>query len=545
MLKKLIGLVLVVMVLFSLATSCAKQSPDTSTATSGTPAGTDPSATTSNAAPSASSPESNNSQQPSTGGGILKVALTNPFTGASAINTNNPYRYSSLSQVYETLLAFEDGKYVGVLAKEWEKTDDYTWRVTLFDNITDSNGNSFTASDVAFVFDAQKDVGHNLNIYYDQGGVKVINDTTFEFTLTTDSVGAFYLLGTQVFQCTKASYDGSSDNLATMPVGTGPYVCTSYVEGSSCTLEKRSDYWKTENLPRASIANPDMIEISYIPEAVQMSMAIDSGNVQFAGQVALSIASEVDTFKNVTTMYISNGTFNGLGFNMQGRPVSDIKALREAVCYAIDPNGMIASVYSGHGTVMKNYGMPTASDYDASWTTNISYNPDMAKQKLAEAGYPDGITLTLLSNNVGEDSLMAEVVQGYLAAVGITLQFDFVEPATRNARRMEGDWDLDFVGGVGVLDMSLFWGTLYGLVGDTGMSRYFHNDSALYDIYDKFAAVGGKTPENLKALYEYELDHVTWFPMFNKQSLYTFSGGYSDIYLNDGYQAMPYLGSIT
>jgi len=512
MLKKIMSLMLAVLMLLIFAVACTPKSP---------------------------------TETPQSGGGTLKVALTNPFTGAAAINTANPYRYSTLNQVYETLLAYENGAYVGVLAKEWDKIDDYTWKVTLFDGIKDSKGNSFTSSDVAFVLNAQKDAGHNLNTYYEKDSVKVVSDTVFELTLRTDSVGAFYLLGVQMFQCTKAAYEGSSDNLATMPVGTGPYVCTNYIEGSSATLEKRTDYWKNANLPKASVANFDVIEISYVPEATQMSMAIESGNVHFAGQVAMSIAPQVDTFKGVTPLYISNGTYNGFSFNMNGRPVSDNKALREAVCYAIDPNGLIASVYSGHAALMNTYGMPTASDFDATWKTNKSYDPDMAKQKLAEAGYANGVTLTLLSNNVGEDSQMAELVQGYLGAVGITLQMDYVEPATQNARRMEGNWDINFAGGQGVLDMYIFWDNLYGISGDTGMSRFFHNDPALYDVFTVFKAAGGKTTANLKALYEYEIDNVTWFPMFNKQTLYTFSDGYNNVYTNAAYQALPFLGTVS
>lgn len=475
----------------------------------------------------------------------LNVALTNPFTGASAINNTNPYRFATFSQVYETLVAHQDGEYAGVLLESWEKIDDYTWKVKLFENITDSEGNPYTTADLAFVMDAQKACGHNASIYYEAGCVAIIDERNATITMNTDSTGAFYLVGTQVFHCTQEAYDASPDHLATMPIGTGPYTCSKYVEGNSCTLNKRLDYWKRENLPKASIANPDVIEISFVPEAVQMSIAIESKNVQLAGQVSMSIAGEVEAVDGVTTKFMTNGTYNGLGFNMNGRVVSDNKALREAIAYAIDPEGLIVAVYGGHAQQMYTYGIPTALDFDESWTTDIGYDPAKAMEKLAEAGYENGVSVTLLANNVGEDAQIAELVQAYLAGVGIECVLDYVDPATQKAKIAEGNWDLNLVGGLGVLDMSLFWGNLYDKIASTGMSMYFHNDPALYEIYDVFKAAGGKTEENLNALYEYEKANVTWQPLFNKQVFYALSGEYTDLFVNDVYMALPYLGTAT
>ena len=111
-------------------------------------------------------------------GSVLNVALTNPYTGAGAINTANPYRYASLSQVYETLLCAKDGTYYGVLAKSWENTAPGVWEVELKEGITDSEGNPFTASDVAFVLNAQKAAGFDEGKYYDEDAVEVKDDMT-------------------------------------------------------------------------------------------------------------------------------------------------------------------------------------------------------------------------------------------------------------------------------------------------------------------------------------------------------------------------------
>lgn len=474
---------------------------------------------------------------------VLEVALTNSFTGASPINTANPYRMATFDQVYETLFEKDGDDYVGILAESWENKGGGTWDVVLFEGITDSEGNSFTSNDVAFVLDGLKEAGHVAANYYEAGCVSVTDDTHFSIQLNTDAEGAFYYVGCTAMMCTEAAYNSSEDHMATMAIGTGPYKCTSYREGSSCTLEKREDYWKTENIPAPSVANYEKIEISYVTEVTQMSIAVSSNTVQFAGQIDMSIADEVDAADGMETSYVSNGTFNGLEFNMYGREVSENKALREAICYAIDVQGLIDGVYGGHAEEMMTYGVDTATDFNENWTKKVQYDAEKAKEKLKEAGFNDGTTITMLANNVGEDSKLAELIQGYLAAVDIECELDYVDPATQLSKIAEGNWDIVLLGGASVVDMSIFWGYLYSKEAN-GMSRYFHNDPALYEIYDAYVATGGKTEENLQKLYEYESENLTWYPLFEKEVLFATSDGYGDIFLKESYMAMPYLGTL-
>jgi len=192
---------------------------------------------------------------------------------------------------------------------------------------------------------------------------------------------------------------------------------------------------------------------------------------------------------------------------------------------------------------MDFYGLPTAIDWNSEWTSPYHYDPELAKQKLAEAGCENGVTVILLANNVGEDSRIAELIQGYLAMVGITVQFDYVEPATQSARRAEGNWDICLSGGMGVADMYIFWNNFYAKE-STGMSKYFCNGEDLYEIWDAYAAIGGKTEEGRQALYEYEVNTLNWLPLFNKQVLYVTDENYEGMLFNDLYMSLPYLGTL-
>lgn len=499
----------------------------------------------SNKGNSTNTPDSgNNSGSEQTGGSsVLDVALTNSFAGASPMGKENPYRTATFNQVYETLLCVIDGEYKGVLAESWEKLDDTTWKIKLYDGIKDSEGNALTAADVAWVMDAQKEAGSNI-AYYELGGAKAVDELTVELTMNTDSDGCFYLIATRMFMCTKAAYDASSDSMATMPIGTGPYKCASYIEGSSCQLVKRDDYWQTGDLPEVSVANFDTINISYLTEATQMSVAIDSGDVQFAGQVNMSISQDVDA-ADVQAIYTTNGTYNGMIFNMgNGRVVSDNLALRKAICYALDCAGLAQGAYSGHAVMMNTFGMDTATDFDKSWTTDISYDLDKAKELLKEAGYEDGVTITLVSNNVGEDSLISELAQGYLSMAGINVEINFVEPATQSTVLAEGNWDIAWVGGMAVSDMVVFYTNIYKDA-EKGQFFYFLSDPEFVALYSDYYAAGGKTAENLQALYEYTYENVTWFPMFHKQVLFALDNQYSSFVMHDLYMNTAFLGTIS
>lgn len=474
----------------------------------------------------------------------LDVALTNSFSGAFAIGKENPYRFATFSQVYESLLCIVDGEYKGVLAESWKKIDDVTWEIKLYDGVTDSEGNAFTADDVVWALDAQKANNCSMADYIETGAGKKIDDLTVQITLNTDSEGCFYLLATRMWFCTQEAYDASPDGMATAPVGTGPYACKEYVEGSSCTLVKRVDYWKSENIPEVSVANFDTINISYLTESTQMSVAIDSGKVQFAGQVNMSISQDVDD-SDATAIYMTNGTYNGMIFNMASdRVVSDNLALRQAICYALDCAGLAEGAYSGHAVMMNTFGMDTAIDFDESWTTDISYDLDKAKELLAEAGYPNGLDITLVSNNVGEDALISELAQGYLSMAGINVIINFVEPATQSTVLAEGDWDIAWVGGMAVSDMSVFYSNIYKDA-QKGESFYGVSDPELVSLYSDYYAPGGKTAENLQALYEYTNENLTWFPMFHKQVLFALDAQYSDFVSHELYMNHPFLGTVS
>lgn len=172
------------------------------------------------------------------------------------------------------------------LMKEYEQIDPQTYRVTLWEGITDAAGNAFTSSDAVYsILQAQEGRRINPAIYVD--GTKVIDDTVFEVHFSTDQIGLFELLASQVPMCTQAAYEASDDGFVSYPVTTAPYQVTDYVAGSSITMELRDDYWQTEENCSAQMAmNVDKMVFKVITEPLQMTVALETGEIDMAQFIA-------------------------------------------------------------------------------------------------------------------------------------------------------------------------------------------------------------------------------------------------------------------
>jgi peptide/nickel transport system substrate-binding protein len=103
------------------------------------------------------------------------------------------------------------------------------------------------------------------------------------------------------------------------------------------------------------------------------------------------------------------------------KALGDVR-VRQALNYAVDRAAILKTVGHGIGTVTDQWFGPTTSAYDKSLENTYSYDPKKAKALLAEAGYPDGFTMSVTIPPIHEQLIQA--LQGYFAAVGVTLKID-------------------------------------------------------------------------------------------------------------------------
>ena len=320
-----------------------------------------------------------------------------------------------LFNVYEGLLkCTPNGDFVPALSTGFEISDDaLTYQFTLRDGVSFHNGDPVTPEDVVYslkraagLIDANILVKNFNNI----SDVSVDENGHIDVKLKTADVGMAAFFTVAVIPA------DADDDLQTNPVGTGPFQWVSYTVGQSVVLEKNENYWQS-GLPYL-----DKVTFKITAGEDAAFLELQSGSIDIFPYLSASKAEElkkmgfniVEGSSNMTHIFALNN--NAEYFN-------DPK-IREAVNYAVDKDTIMAQLSSEKSPKLTSAMSPLMGEYyNADLEGTISFDPEKAKELLAEAGYPDGFstTVTVASSyiiHVNTAVLLAE----QLKAVGIDLQ---------------------------------------------------------------------------------------------------------------------------
>lgn len=415
------------------------------------------------------------------------------------------------------------------LMKEYEQVDTLTYRVTIWDGISDAAGNPFTASDAVYsILQAREARAINPAVYVESA--EALDDTTLEIHFTTDQYGLFELLASQVPMCTQAAYEASEDGFATYPVTTAPYQVTDYVSGSSITMELRDDYWQTEENRSAEMqTNVDKMVFKIITEPMQMTVALETGEIDMAQFIS---TDELVNFEeggeqagNFTIYPQENFLCQNLQFNMSGESVfSNSKELRQAVCYAIDAAAVRdGSVTTAGGTTTNAFGARVYSDYQEEWDNEdyYSYNLEKAKELVEASGVPasDLANIKIITMNSDVYKKMAQIIQGYLSQIGITASIEAYEQALFNTEIYNpSGYDIGIMGN-GSSDGRIT--TLWRLVLDArqfedGTMNFIHDDELQSDI-ETVISNDGYSAELIDKIADHLKEEAYLYGLFNQK----------------------------
>jgi len=214
----------------------------------------------------------------------------------------------------------------------------------------------------------------------------------------------------------------------THPVGTGPFIFKSYTPMSDVVLTRNENYFRGKPYLRE-------IVIRYIANVNSRNAGLQSGDLDI-----IDGAPEkpwIDGWKGVTGVDVLSfgpGERVGLYFNMSIPPFNDIR-LRYAVAYAIDRDELRRAI--GEAIAAPLYttvpellpGGPTREEVQVMGLL-FEVDRERAKELLAQAGYPDGITINVTEDEKGENRLPALNIQDQLRKVGINLKYTWVDHAT-------------------------------------------------------------------------------------------------------------------
>ncbi len=304
-----------------------------------------------------------------------------------------------------------EGDLIPAVAEKYEISDDQlTYTFTIRDGIKFHNGDPVTAEDVGESLARCKNGGDGIfevEAFSNIQHIETADSRSISITLgEPDSEFLSYLTAAVL----PAGYDGQD----TAPVGTGPFKFVSRAAQDNIVLERFDDYWGEK-------AYLDKVTYKIIENADSILMSLQSGAVDlFAHLTSTQVAQLGDEFN------IEEGTMNlvqAMYLNNAVAPFDDVR-VRQALCYAIDRQQILDLAFDGYGSLIGSSMYPAFGKYfDDSLTNYYTYDVEKAKALLADAGYPDGFSMTItVPSNYQPHLDTAQVIVEQLKQVGITAE---------------------------------------------------------------------------------------------------------------------------
>jgi ABC-type transport system substrate-binding protein len=353
------------------------------------------------------------------------------------------------------------------LAKSWEVSGDgLTYTFYLEEGVKYHNGADFTADDVVYTVNRMMDpatLAKNTDFmdmikgakarYAGEAdsveGVTALDDYTVQIVL--ESPFGSFLANIATPGC--AIYDrettqAAGDQFGVDPekcIGTGPFKTVKWDRGVEVALEANPDYFK--GAPKT-----DGIVFKIVPDQDTQRMMFEAGEVDiFNFEYAPSQLEYFlnSPYKDQIVSGMRAGTYYYL-FNQQIEPLGDVR-VRKALSMAIDRQAILDAMFNGKGHVARTFVAEGVLGYNAD-APEIPYDPQTAKALLAEAGYPDGFSMEVAQFADNQLTLQVnQIVQSYLAQVGVTLSINLMDDASFYGLRAEGQlpsyyssWSADF-----------------------------------------------------------------------------------------------------
>ncbi|MBD2460675.1 ABC transporter substrate-binding protein [Oscillatoria sp. FACHB-1407] len=353
-------------------------------------------------------------------------------------------------QIYNRLIDNAPGStdLVPSLATEWTASEDgRTWTFKLREGVQFHDGTDFNAEAVKYNVErwwdpnhpeGYRNAGRTYTVWQSLFGgykgdeasalsaVNVVDDYTVEFVFNEPfaafpaaiSSGYFGIASPTAIQEAGTDY-GISGSVA---VGTGPYVLQEWISGDRIVLQKNPNYWE-QGLPKE-----EQLVFRFISEPAARVAELRSGSIDFTIDLAPDQLNELKSDTNLATVYRPSFNVGYLGLNTSYEPLSKVE-VRQAIAKAINRPEIVQAFWGELGKVDSHFIPESLADFRAKDLGDYEYNPEQAKQMLADAGYPNGFDLELWYMPVSRPYFptpkpIAEAFAADLSAIGIRVKLN-------------------------------------------------------------------------------------------------------------------------
>ena len=358
---------------------------------------------------------------------VLTIAVSTEPSSLDGQVVNDRNARVITGNLFESLLRRDrDAQLVASLATEWGNVDETTWEFTLREGVTYHDGSPFNAESAAYSINRMvaEDFETQRGSYID--GI-LSAEPTGEYTIQVLTDGPNAILPLQMAQVPMVPLDAGTE-MNDAPVGTGPYMFSEWQRGQSISAVRYDGYWG--DLP--AIAE---FTVRVIPDAQTALAALQVGEVDLVLDV---LPDQVDLVPQLVSVEATE--FSYAAFNTYKEELSDPR-VRIAMNLAIDKQTLADTLYSGFARPNEAQQTSTNGLGFNDELEPFPYDPERARELLAEAGYPDGFSVKIHAPIgrylYGEET--AQYIAAQLGEVGIEAEVVRVEGNEfREAGRVPG-----------------------------------------------------------------------------------------------------------
>ncbi|HEV8641904.1 MAG TPA: ABC transporter substrate-binding protein [Methylomirabilota bacterium] len=354
-------------------------------------------------------------------------------------------------------------EYEPSLATSWKALSDTVWEVKLRKGVKFHNGDTMTAEDVKYSFDRVTEPGKEKKRSPQYGNIRAIKEvrivnpdtihivTDKPFPLLLERLVFFPIVPKQHIEKVGDQAFGESAT-----VGTGPWKLLEYKRGHHIRLEAFDQHWRGKPAFKH-------LTIRGIPEVATQVAELKTGGVDIIRNVSADLVPDLKAHPQTSISSAPILRTHYVHLDMRTEPFNR-KLVRQAANYAIDREAIVQKMMAGLGRVVPTVVHPAVFGYDAS-VTPYAYDPKKAQALLAQAGYPNGVDITLHSSFV-EFRPVFEAITQMLTDVGIRTNARMWDPGPAWNKYFQGEGK-----------------ATHGYYGSWGYYSVFDADAILHPLY--------------------------------------------------------------
>lgn len=450
---------------------------------------------------------------------VIEAGISYPLSGGfDPMTTTGAVTVAANWHVFEGLTELDPATrdvYAALGADLPKEVDDTHYEVDLRDGAVFHDGAPVTTDDVIYSFERVLDP-KNESIYADfvdfVDNVTAVDDDTvsietkYPFSLVAERLSAVKIVPEKLVESDYESFNA-------LPVGTGPFTITQAAPDDKITFERFDDYTGPRPAQAAGLV------WNLLSDPAARVTAMSSGTVGAIEDVpyidvpTLEGASDVESVQSFGTLFMM--------FNTDKPPFDDVR-VRQAFFYALDLDSIIETGLLGNGAPATSFLPEDHPNYHEASTT-YAYDPQKAKQLLADAGVKD-LSINLLTTDTGWVADVAPLIKENLDAVGVDTTLDIGQSGGQYTKVDNGDLDVMVAPG----DPSVFGNDPDLLMrwwyGDNvwSQSRYRWDDdpkfAELQDLLDQAVRTEGDEQQKLwDQAFDLVSEEVPLYPLLHRQ----------------------------